>query len=269
MINCDDIVGFLKDKQIIIYGAGYVASKFYDLLVLNGLGDNVSCFAVTKNITEECYKQGHMIKSIYDVVINEKSIICLAVHEALKVEMESVLLDKGIKNHIWVYPYFNQLLHCEPLQLNVGISVDKIIQANEDYRFAIRYLAIENYYNKNDNGFDIYAKSMTLCSGYDTAMKRLKGFCALIKSWEKNGYLADNACWIDSDYQAFDGTHRITLAKYFNKETIICNIYNAQSGLLEQFSGKGLLLKKDVESLGLTQNELSAIEIAYHNLRGE
>lgn len=269
MFNCDNIVGFLKDKQIIIYGAGYVASKFYDLLVLNGLDDNVSCFVVTGNITEGCYKNGHMIKSIYDVDINENSIICLAVHEALKVELETVLSCKEIKNYIWVYPYFYQLLHSEPLQLNAGISVDKIIQANEDYRFAIRYLAIENYYNKNDNGFDIYTKTMTLCSGYDTARKRLEGFLALIKSWEEYGYISDYACWIDSDYQAFDGTHRITLAKYFNKETIICNIYNAQSGLLEQFSGKGLLLKKDVESLGLTLDEISVIEMAYHNLRGE
>lgn len=269
MVNYDNIVEFLKDKQIIIYGAGYVAAKFYDLLVLNGLDDNVSCFAVTESITEGCYKKGRMIKSIHNVDINENSIICLAVHETLKDELETVLSSKKIKNHIWIYPYFYQLLHSEPLKLNADISVDKIIQANEDYRFAIRYLAIENYYYKNDNGFDIYTKTMTLCSRYDTARKRLEGFQALIKSWDENGYLPDCACWIDSDYQVFDGTHRITLAKYFNKGTILCNIYNAQSGLLEQYSGKGLLLKKDVESLGLSPDELSAIETAYHNLRGE
>lgn len=48
MIKVDNLLSFLKNKRIIIYGAGYVAAKFYDLLVLNGLGNNVESFVVTK-----------------------------------------------------------------------------------------------------------------------------------------------------------------------------------------------------------------------------
>ena len=87
----------LKDfggKEIVIYGAGHVGRKFFRTLKVQGLGSQVRCFAVTKQTEEENVLDGIPLKCIYDISVQDNTLICLAVHETLRRELEDIV--KGI-----------------------------------------------------------------------------------------------------------------------------------------------------------------------------
>ncbi|MDD4082618.1 MAG: hypothetical protein PHD05_04490 [Sphaerochaetaceae bacterium] len=91
----------------------------------------------------------------------------------------------------------------------------------------IRYLAIENYYGKNNNGFELYNNMM------DARVKnreKLKGrndngvrFKELIKSFEEKGFDNDYPIQLNKYFLLGEGSHRLALALYFNvKEVPVC-----------------------------------------------
>lgn len=269
MHNISNLRYFLEDKDIIIYGTGYIAKKFFDLLILNGIGANVKFFVVTKKKEQEVSIKGIGVRTIEECVIKKSDIVCLAVHETLKNEIETVLLKYKIENYIWIYPYLVQLLPLKPLQMNVLVPIRDILQANEDYRFAIRYLAIENYYNKNTYGFDIYIKAMGLHCEHETAKKRADKFCSLIRNWEQFGYNCETACWINEDKQIFDGAHRISLAKYHGQSDINCDIYKTLPSFWKWYEGDVMLTKKEIDNTDFSMEQLKIIEDAYKRVREE
>lgn len=86
---------------------------------------------------------------------------------------------------------------------------------------VVKYLAIENYYDKNDFGFELYRKMQ---------LKRIdedwnERFQKLIRSFE-NGI--DMESWIETDlsYSIHDGAHRLALALYHGYEDIPVRVFN-------------------------------------------
>lgn len=206
-------------------------------------------------------------RSIDEQVIKQTDIVCLAVHETLENELEKVLLTRKIENYVWIYPFLLQLLPIELLWEKVPVSVNQIIQANEDYRFAIRYLAIDNYYKKNTFGFEIYLKATNLYCEYETAKKRMDEFCSLICNWQEAGYNVEKACYINEEYRVLDGAHRISLAKYYGQGEIICNVYRTLSDFWRWYEGEAALTKKDILSAGFSAEEVKIIEDADRKVR--
>lgn len=88
------------------------------------------------------------------------------------------------------------------------------------YDGAVRMLAIEEYYNKNNIGFDLYRR-MQIKSGFDWTER----FKTLISSYEKEGYKKDSYIEVDEHLQIMDGSHRLTLAAYNGQEFINALIY--------------------------------------------
>lgn len=88
---------------------------------------------------------------------------------------------------------------------------------------AVRYLAIENYYGKDNNGFDLYRK-MQAPSGFDWTQRYEK----LINSYEKNGFKDDNVLELDEHFAVMDGSHRLTLALYAQQEFIKAKIFKCE-----------------------------------------
>lgn len=92
---------------------------------------------------------------------------------------------------------------------------------------VIRYLAIENYYKKNTNGFDLYNEMM---EKRVANREKLKGrndgglrFKNLIMSFEKNGFDNNYPIQLNKYFLLGEGSHRLALALYFNiKEVPIC-----------------------------------------------
>ncbi len=86
---------------------------------------------------------------------------------------------------------------------------------------AVRMMALEEYYHKNQIGFDLYRRVQAV-SGFDWTERYQK----LIASYEKEGYRKGNPIELDAHLQILDGSHRLTLALYSGQEFIDAAIYN-------------------------------------------
>lgn len=91
----------------------------------------------------------------------------------------------------------------------------------------VRYLAIEEYFDKNDYGFNLYNKmqservknksphyKISLSESYESKFRNL------IKSISINGYGSKSTIFITSNGFLADGSHRLALALYFDVPTI-------------------------------------------------
>lgn len=261
-----EIYNILKKRKIVIYGTGHVAMKFYDLLVWRGLNSNIESFLVTRISDKKEIKQ-IPIKKIDEFENKDEYIICIAVHTALRDEVEGELARWGYTNILWIYPYLYELLFGEPKKENVIVSVDDIIQHNLDYRFAVRYLAVENYFGKNQYGAEIYIKAQSLHCECETARKRLDKFYELIEQWEKNGYDSRYRIYIDENGVLLDGAHRVTLAKYFNCKEFNCDIFSKSEHFIDWEGKEPRLTKEILNQAGFNKNELQMIESAYQHIR--
>ena len=199
------ISSFLEGKKIVIYGIGYVARKFYHALVAQGLDSNVEYFVVSQRRGEQTAMNGIDVRVIQELKAGDDTMICIAVHETRRKEIEKLLENKNIKNYIWISPYdLAELFYGKPKEEAVPIPVNKIIRSCKDYRFAVKYLAIENYFGINDYGYDIYLKAQQLNCEKQTATKRLKAFLDLIDNEYIVSVIADTLSFYYGYNQNYD-----------------------------------------------------------------
>lgn len=108
----------------------------------------------------------------------------------------------------------------------ITISIDDILlhHVHNDrlmrLDIVVRYLAIENYYGKNDNGFDLYYKMQEKRVGKGYGEKAVPRFHELIASYESNGYDKTSAIVLDRNLGLIDGSHRIALGLYYGVKNI-------------------------------------------------
>lgn len=88
---------------------------------------------------------------------------------------------------------------------------------------VVKYLAIENFYGKNDFGLELYRKLQLKRVNEDWNERYIK----LMKSFEMG---IDMNSWIqvDLNYSIHDGAHRLALALYHNYEYVPINIFNVE-----------------------------------------
>lgn len=86
---------------------------------------------------------------------------------------------------------------------------------------AVKYLAIENFYDKNNFGMELYKKLQLKRIGEDWTERYIK----LIRSFE-NGINMDSPIQVDLNYSIHDGSHRLALALYNEYEYVPVNIFN-------------------------------------------
>lgn len=225
IMDFNEFINLIENNDIYIYGNGYVGKMFYNALRQKGLKKNVLSFIKT-NIDNESCVDDITINTIYNEKIKKNALICVAVHESNVEEIEEILCKLGFENYIWIYPFLFNLMFGLPVEIDKEVDIKSIIKANiSDYRLAVRYLAIENYYKKNNYGYDVYIKSMCLHTSYITAKKRLLRFIDLIEEWEKNGYEEFYGICISRDKIILDGIHRFALACYWKMNKIKCDMY--------------------------------------------
>lgn len=267
-----DSEGFrlLKNNRIIIYGTGYVAMKFYDALTIQELDRNIEFFLVSKKDEVRKKLKGIKIISIDEFENSKDRIICVAVHEAIKDEIEEILNRKDISNYIWINRYFLiELLLGRPIKKNVWVPVDQIIRKSNNYAIAVRYLVIEQYFGKNNYGYDLYKKVQGLYCNKETAKRRLHFFCSLIHNCENFGYNSDSLILIDKNNELLDGMHRTVLAKYYQVSEVLCDIFANPSKYCEWMGSGVILTQSKMEETGFSYKEIKMIEDAYRKIRGE
>lgn len=260
MIACCDVDEFIKlisEKKILIYGAGYVAAVFMEALKKHGLEKNVYGFCVTDSIGEQNHMGEFWVKPISQIGVLGNTVVCIATHEVSKRGIEAILLQKGISDYIWIYPFLYTLYMGKPLKEGQWIDVRKMILKNENlYGMAVRWAAIDDYYGNFQGGFYLYTKAMKIHCNAATAEDRANSFIGLIQNWDTHGY--DETCQIviNTDYEVIDGEHRVALALYHNQKLLQCKIYNGQN-LHEE---KALMTKEVLLMGGFTQEEIKILD---------
>jgi hypothetical protein len=130
------------------------------------------------------------------------------------------------------------------------------------YDIIIRYLAIENYYEKNNFGFKLYEKMQDARGnkkGY--GIESLVRFKELVKSYERSGYKKTSEIELNKDLCLHDGSHRMALALYNKLEKISCKI-RPYSIPVEY--GIDWFLEND-----FTSNEISMMQSKYMELKNQ
>lgn len=84
---------------------------------------------------------------------------------------------------------------------------------------ALRYLAIENYFNENDFGLDLYSKIGMKYLTQKEMNEDIDRFVALINSFQNYGYNGSPLI-MDKRGNVVNGTHRLALCAYYSVPTV-------------------------------------------------
>ena len=187
-------------------------------------------------------------------------LFCIAVHESLVKEIENNLEKLRIKEYIWVYPFLNEMFLGQPLKRNVLVKIDQIIESClNNYGLAVRYLAVEQFFGKNQIGYNLYVRFHALYCRRETAEQRLIEFCNLIKNWKERGYDKRKRILINSQYEVIDGLHRITVAKYFGEEYVVCDVFSNKISAASLQGNKALLTEQALRESDFDKEECEVL----------
>ncbi|SFI08618.1 hypothetical protein SAMN04487830_12149 [Pseudobutyrivibrio sp. OR37] len=255
----EEFINILKNNKFIIYGAGYVAEKFYKGIKIRSLEDNLECFVTTEGDTKSI--DNYPIKSIDNIKISDY-VVCLAVHESLKEEINKVLLKERCDKCIWIYPFLYEFMLGTPIKKNIKIPVKQIYLANKDnLLIATRYVVLEQFYGLRNDGDDIYMACMELYCSHETAKKRLINFKDLIRSIETRGFLNNYPISILDNYKHIDGVHRLSMAIYKKVSLVNVNIYPSTMRQEEIHGLGGLIHESELENKISRQNLLTLLQV--------
>lgn len=266
--NKTELINILGTHKIAIYGAGYVATRFYQSLKEHELDSNVFSFVTTTGSDLDIDELP--VRSINQLEADERLVICVAVHESIKDDIIANLVERGFDKYIWIYPFLYEMLLGTPAYSNVKVPIFKIWNAvRDDYSIAIRYLAIDHYYGKNSNGYEIYKRFLSLFINEKTAERRLTQFISLIKNWEQNGYDVNKCVSIFQDYRILDGMHRIAVASYFNQKFVMCNIYSMEKNIFEIHNQAAIFMKQSALNAGFEPEIIALLDEINQRIEGQ
>lgn len=256
----ENIIENLKGKKIIIYGTGHVAHKFYKVLKQCGLKKQIVCFAKTKDVQAGETLDGIAVHCFEEISVEEDTLVCLAVHESLRTEIEKTIRRKT-KKYIWIYPYLYELMLGMPEQKNVELAIAPLLDGySGDLRLGVRLAAIEQQDNRNDFGFDYYIRAQMLHCSEATAAQRLKQFLSMIERWKRSGYDRSYTIAITRKSGVIDGNHRLAMAVYTGQKSIYGNIYPTELSIQDIHGYEPMLTKELLLEHGFTSEDIRRLE---------
>ena len=213
---------FPKDEEIIIWGAGKKGREW--LQFLQNMDRSVKCIFDIKaqgNLSGVpiCKPQTNTNANCV-MLISPANGIDILFEQARRLGYQQIHVGK-------VLEYLSQ----PGQEINTEVSLRDLFiinfsdEENRRYDIIVRYLAIEEYYNKNNYGFELYKKMQSLRtkkSEYgELAAVQFRG---LIESFEKNGYDSESRIDVLSNLRLLDGSHRMALGLYHNLKNIAIRI---------------------------------------------
>ena len=113
--------------------------------------------------------------------------------------------------------------------ITIGVGELFYLQHTNDYFLRydaiVRLLAIENYYQLNNFGFDLYKRMQCARLGIEDSNQYVVRFKALIKSYECEGYKKTSKILLDNDYSIIDGSHRFAMALFYKQSSIAAKVF--------------------------------------------
>jgi len=155
---------------------------------------------------------------------------------------------------------------------DINVFVLQEMKENGFNRFdvIVRLLAIENYYNKNNYGFQLYERMQRKRFEQKPFIREAKEknccrkFCGLIRSVENRGYINnENPLILNDQSHLINGSHRLSLCFYHKIDLIKC-IYSENENDFHQHIQYDLFWFENcftsVECLIIKQRMLNLIE---------
>lgn len=121
---------------------------------------------------------------------------------------------------------------------------------------VVRYLAIEDYFEKNEIGYALYKKMQSERDPESDTDLYLEKFKSLIKSFEKQGFDLKHPITVNKKNELVDGSHRLACALYFDVKKIKIK----RSEVLESNYGMGWFEKH------FTDQEVTVIKDKFRKL---
>ena len=129
------------------------------------------------------------------------------------------------------------------------------------YDMIVRLLAIENYYQLNDYGYDLYKKMQAKRQPGADIDRYLATFIRLIQSYNNSGYDNSSEIQLDKYNKLYDGSHRMALAFFHKQYVISCQVLPIVANVFY-----GLRWFKDND---FNTQEIAVMEQRYVSLKNE
>lgn len=138
--DVEELLRLIKQKNVYIYGVGFIGKLFFEELKGYGLEKRTKSFVTTDNREKNCLSLP--IKGISEIEKNfdkENDLICIATHETSVESIEKQLKKHNIYEYIWIYPFFHELKFGKPLEENKIVQVKEVmLSCVETYEMPIR-----------------------------------------------------------------------------------------------------------------------------------
>ena len=264
----DSLDEYTKNNKFIIYGTGIIAKIFYNHLKKNKVTNNILAFASSGSYKSSYYMNKPLL-SIDELKEYNDILICIASQERVNTIIQNELEKRELYNYVWIRPYLESMVFGPIIQKDEMVDVESLIRQYNDYRFALRWLAMENYYNNNNIGYNLYIRSREICSSHDSAMSRLGRYVELIKDFEKKNPEKFPNIRLCRDLKIIDGCHRVVLAKYLNVNKLRADIHEFNYDRSVWDGVDDYCTKEYLSYIGFNNYELSELDRVYHMLRNE
>ena len=241
-----ELLGLLRKKELMVYGAGYVADLFYLAMKRHGLESRIKAFLVS-SVGDKTAFHGIPLME-YDATDTASCLVLAALHQSNLSQIDFKKNDTVIN----IYPYLWELLFGE-IRSHGKIDIKELLQAQEeqDQRVYVRYAALKGIIEEDQENKDLYLRCMSLHCDPETARKRLNQLKGLWGQISEQGFDGRHPICIDETMRIIDGTHRLAVAAYLGVKELACDIYPASPLYHEVFQEKELLPDRFLEQQGL------------------
>ena len=272
----------IQVRGVVLFGTGFVAEKIVHTLTEQELLDCVRGFVVSKAITTSFKgKPVWSVDQYSEFVTSQKNkklptevpLLCIAVHESLRADIEKLLSDAGL-DFEWIYPNYLELAWGVSTPFVVDIPVQTILQRQEPDQawISVRYAALkeclsgkwdgsastlQEYLLGNGDGpaTTLYVKAASLFSKPETARQRLAYAAEITKRILQEGYDRNRPILIDNSCRIIDGLHRLAGSILAGCKTVPCLVVEVSDCFNEYFPEENRLTKAAQDKAGLTPEE--------------
>ena len=286
-MRTEDLLRELGQSEIVIFGTGFVAERFYLALEKHRVWGRVLFCMVTKRAEGQAEFHGKPVCLPEERTIPDGALFCLAVHESLLAELEAVLPRSWMERAVWIYPNLWELLFGLPVEKNAMISRRELLEKQDPSLnwISVRYGAIRDVLRAeggtdgkygSDRGTDcglaesreLYVRAMALHCGVKTAEKRYQALRELARSMQAQGFDPSHPLLIDTDGHILDGLHRFAAACALGIDEIPCTVLPA-SGMFEKIlDERNWIPDEMLDRAGVSEEDRKRIREAKKELTG-
>ena len=251
-----DIYRLLNERNLIIFGTGFVAGQLYYALEEKNLADRIKCFTVTE-CRENTVFRGKPVIVYRNVDVAEDDVVLAAVHPSA---FDTLPQKDGVQM-ISVNSFLCDMLYGPALREEM-IPTNRIRwhQNEDEYWIAVRYAAIRSYFLQESMGRHVYLKAMQLHCSRETAERRLQYFIRLMKTVTTKGYDQTKPIFLTEDDEVIDGLHRLAIAAYTGLRAVNCRVYPNSEKYYELLDERNRVSELFLRESGFTDEEIDYLK---------